>query len=169
LYAERFPIFIKISLIAYAPLIALVLLNHYSDKLIPWVWMAQHHISPTLVAILLILASFLSQMAGHSVIRAVTVPIVLQSIIAPLRPVKIRTAFSALKRRWGVFTVTTLIVFIATIIGIILLVLPGLTIATIFALVVPVVMMEDLGIKDTLVRSFHLMKRSWAASLAITV
>jgi hypothetical protein len=94
---------------------------------------------------------------------------VLQSIIAPLRPVRISTGFEALKRRWRVFAVATVVVLFSSIIGAIFLILPGLLIATTFALYAPIVMMENLGVRATLKRSYQLMKRSKAAVLIITV
>jgi len=155
--------------VCYAPFIVLTLLNHFSDYVIPWERIAHKNVAVFLLAVALILLTFFSQMIAHSVVRAVTIPVVLQSIIAPLRPVRIGTAFDALKRRWRVFTIASLLVLFSSIFGMILFIIPGVTIMTIFALYAPVVMMEDLGVRATLKRSYRLMTRSKGAVVIITL
>ncbi|HZS46945.1 MAG TPA: serine/threonine-protein kinase [Blastocatellia bacterium] len=169
LYAERFPIFIKISLIVYVPLILLVLLNKFDKQIIPWEWLGQHGSAlPVLVAIFLILSTMLSQLGAAVVINAMTVPIVLQSIVAPLRPISIRPVAAALLRRWRVFILTSAIVVICSIIGFLLLFIPGILVHMSFALYAPVIMMEGLNVRNTLKRAYRLMKRSWTTVLIIT-
>ena len=170
LYSERFPIFLKVSLIAYTPLIILVFLNYFSNKVIPWERISK--LGPfalPAVAIFLLIAMMFSQIGANVIVNAVAVPVVLQAIIAPLRPIKVAKPFAELRRRWRSFLGASLIVGVLTFIGSLLLFLPGLFVRACFALYAPVIMMEGLGIRDSLKRSFRLMKRAWTTVLAISV
>jgi len=169
MYAERFNIFIKITLVAHAPWIALALLNRFGDKYIDWNHVSDNQVIAILVPLLLVLSTMMSQLAGHCIMNAVTVPIVLQSIAAPLRPIKISSAIAALKRRWVVFTILSFMVVLMKIVGLLLFVLPGIFVSMAFALYAPVVIMENYGIRGSIKRSFNLMKRSWTTVLAISI
>ena len=167
LYSERFPAFIKLSLLAYAPLIAVVGFINLSDKVIPW-----ENLSPTgqmLVALLIILSLIAANLLAYSTVAALTIPLVVQAIIAPLRRVQIRTALATLKRRWWVFSAATIVVMAIILAGIVAFVLPGSVAAVCYCLYAPVAVMEGLGVRGTLKRARSLMKRSWSAALIITI
>ncbi|HXG64197.1 MAG TPA: serine/threonine-protein kinase [Blastocatellia bacterium] len=163
LYSEHLPAFLKISLLAYVPLIViLALLRLPSWETLPPEWLK-------VIAIPLFLGMVVANLLAYFTISALTVPIVIQLMIAPLRQVSIRTAFAALRRRWWAFTATSLVVLTMILLGAGLLVLPGAVAAVCYALYAPVVVMENLGVRATLKRARRLMQRSWSTVLIITI
>ena len=162
LYSERFPTFFKISLLAYLPMIVSLLLFIFSDKLIA------EHIGLT-AGLVMLAANITTNLLAYAIVSAVTVPIVIQLMIAPLRQVRVRTAFATLKHRWWVFSATTVVVLTLILGGAVLLVIPGIMAALYFALYAPVVVMEKSGVWGTLKRARRLMKRSWSTMLVITI
>ena len=102
-------------------------------------------------------------------VSAATVPVVVQLMVAPLRPVRIATAIAALKRRWRVFAITSVLVMILILFGSVLFILPGLLAAVIYALYAPVVIMEQHGMRGTLRRSRALSRRAFVTVLVITI
>jgi serine/threonine protein kinase len=166
LYSENFPAFLKIALLAYSPLIALLGIVYALDNSIPWEHMSQGGI------VALLLALGISGLVGHlfaySVISAVTVPIVIQLTVAPLRPVRIRSALALLRRSWRVFAMTTIVVTSLIFLGSALIV-PGIVIAVCYALYAPVAVTEGLGVRATMRRARHLAKRAWTTVLTITL
>jgi lysylphosphatidylglycerol synthetase-like protein (DUF2156 family) len=102
-------------------------------------------------------------------VTAATVPVVLQLTIAPLRAVKIETAVTALKRRWRVFALTSLLVLTLILLGSVLFVIPGVIAALVFGLYAPVAIMEQHGVRGTLHRSRILSRRALGTVLVITL
>ena len=166
LYSEHFPTFFKIAVVGYAPLILLSLMN-LSDRFVP----AERFSPPQLMiyGLLIFLAMVISLLFASFFVSAVTVPVVVQLMIAPLRPVRIAEAVAALKRRWRVFAVTLLLVTVLILLGSILFVVPGVIVAVIYALAAPVVIMEQHGVFGTLRRSRNLSARAPGTALVITL
>jgi serine/threonine protein kinase len=167
LYSENFPTFLKISLLAYAPLILLVGFINLSDKVVPWA-----SFSPMVIGIiwsLIFLAMIAANLLAYSVVSAMTVPIVVQSMVAPLRPVTVGVAFATLKRRWRAFFATSVVVLAMILVGTVVFVLPGILAAIGYALYAPVAVMEQSPVRATLKRARSLMKRSWSTVLIITL
>jgi len=164
LYSEHFPTFIRISLIGYAPLIAVLLVSN-GDFL---AFQNLSQIQQAIIGISLFALMVISLLIAYFFVSAATVPIVLQLIISPLRTLNLKTALAALRRRWRVFVLTSLLVGAMIMIGGILFIIPGVIAATIFALYAPVALMEDLSVRDTLRRSRELSSRARATSLLIT-
>ena len=79
-----------------------------------------------------------------------TVPIVVQLMIAPLRQVEIGTALAILRRHWWVFSLTSLVVIATILVGAALLIVPGAVVAVSYALYAPVAVMEGSGVWTTL-------------------
>src|ERR1051325_12231429 len=99
------------------------------------------------------LAMVITLLFAYFFVSAATVPVVVQLMIAPLRPVRIGVAIAAVKRRWRIFAITSLIVMALILLGSIVFVIPGLIAAVVFALYTPVVIMEERGVRATLRRS----------------
>ena len=165
LYSEHFPTFFKISLLGYAPFAVLALLNlaDFID--------GETLSRPQLIVYgaVVFLAMVVSLLFASFFVSAATVPVVVQLMIAPLRPVRISTALAALKRRWRVFVVTSLLVTTLILLGSILLIVPGVVLAFLFVLSAPVVMMEQHGVWGTLRRSRTLSRRAFGTALVITL
>jgi serine/threonine protein kinase len=157
LYSEHFPVFLKISLFAYAPLLALIVFINLNLAVSPF------------IGALLFLCMMVANLFAYFIVSAVTVPIVTQFIIAPLRPLQISTAFARLKRRWWMLSVTSVVVTTIILIGALLCTVLGILAAVRYVLYAPVVVMEDLGMRATLKRARSLMKRSWSTVLIITI
>lgn len=166
LYSEHFPTFIKIALLGYAPFTLLALVNYF-DFLVDG-----ERLSPTQLmwfAIVVFVAMVTTLLFAYFFVSAVTVPVVVQLMIAPLRPVRISAGVAALKRRWRVFAITSLLVMVLILFGSILFIIPGLLVAVIYALYAPVVIMEQHGVRGTLRRSRTLSRRTFVTALVITV
>jgi serine/threonine protein kinase len=162
LYSEHFPTFLKISLLAHVPLIILAVLLVFNDLAMLKGWAPR----PLLQGIggLLALLSFIVNFLANSVIVGMTVLIVMQLIMAPLRPIQVREALAVLKSRWRPFLSTSIRLSIRILLGFtlgaFLLFIPGLVIMIRYTLYVPVVLIEGLEKKAALHRARELMRRS---------
>ena len=166
LYSEHFPTFFKIALLGYAPFTVLALLN-VSNLLVDGEALSQTELAS--FAIGLFLTMVVTLLFAYFFVSAVTVPVVVQLMIAPLRPVKIRDAIAALRRRWRIFAFTSVLVMTLILFGSILFIIPGLLAATIYGLYAPVVIMEQHGVRGTLRRSRALSRRAFGTVLVITL
>jgi len=165
LYSEHFPTFFKIALIGYAPFTLLALANVLN--LIDGERLAQTQLMA--LAIGTFIAMVVLLLFAYFFVSAAIVPVVVQLMIAPLRPARIGTALTALKRRWRIFALTSLLVLTMILLGSILFVIPGLIAALIFGLYAPVAIMEQYGVRGTLRRSRMLSRRALGTVLVITL
>src|SRR5689334_18269641 len=163
LYSEHFPTFFKIALIGYAPFTLLALANVLN--LIDGERLAQTQLMA--LAIGTFIAMVVLLLFAYFFVSAAIVPVVVQLMIAPLRPARIGTALTALKRRWRTFALTSLLVLTMILLGSILFVIPGLIAALIFGLYAPVAIMEQYGVRGTLRRSRMLSRRAMGTVLVI--
>jgi len=194
LYSEQFPVFLKISLLGYAPLIIYLVGSCVCPDMIPY-----ERLSATLQQSIGVTLGLIVPMMGHLlayyIISGATVPIVVQLMLAPLRPVRILAAIAPLKHRWRTFLETSAVVMLIILVltalflgpfialpspnsvfliileaaGAALFFIPVIATAGFFALYPPVVVIEGLGVRATLKRTHTLLKRSWITVLAITV
>jgi serine/threonine protein kinase len=158
LYSEYFPKFLRISLLAHIPIVILAFLLFGFDTL-----KNQHLFSKPLEIALsscLTLLSMVVNFLTTSVITALTVVIVTQLHVAPMRPVSLRDSFAVLKKRWRPFLRTSIRVSLTIILGFVLLVIPGFIMMIRYALYAPVVLMEGLEKRAALKRSNELSRRS---------
>ena len=162
LYSDRFPVMFKGSLVAYAPLIAIVLSLYAADTM-------KLKFIPLLAAQLLMFAMIAANLAAYFIVSAALAPLVAQSIVSPLQELKLATAWRALRRRWWTLAVTTAIVTASTFVGTLLFVAPGVLVATMHVLYAPVAVMENEGVIRTLRRARGLAWRSWSTVAIITV
>ncbi|HEX8775181.1 MAG TPA: serine/threonine-protein kinase [Pyrinomonadaceae bacterium] len=158
LYSEYFPVFLQISVLAHVPLIILAALMLLSD------FMNVRQLAPTpvliSVSVMLGLLSIIVNFLAHSFITGMTVLIAMQLIIAPLRPVRVRDTFAALKKRRRPFLSTSIRLSLRMLVGFIPLVVPGIVMIIRYALYAPVVLLEGLEKKEALKRARELMRRS---------
>lgn len=160
LYSEHFPVFIKISLIAYTPLIIIVGALFLTDKV---------EIAGFYTNVGLFVAMIIANILAYFVVSAATVPVVIQLILAPLRRVNLKTAFAAIWKRRRVFIISSVTITALILLGITLFIIPGIIIAIFYVLYAPVVVMEDLGVRAALRRARQLIKRNWKTGLVITI
>jgi len=166
LYSEHFPTFIKISVLGYAPLMIVLGLMRLSDK---FVSAETPQTNLIILALIELGAMLLALLFAYFSVTAATVPVVVQLMVAPLRSVRIKDALNAVKNRWRVFTLTSVLVMTSIFLGSIVIVLPGLIIAVLFALYAPVAIMEDAGVRQTLRRSRQLSKKALLSVVIITI
>ncbi|HEV2880486.1 MAG TPA: serine/threonine-protein kinase [Pyrinomonadaceae bacterium] len=165
LYSEHFPKFLRISLLAHLPVIAMTFVMFGLDA------MQRAKVMPKLLIIALtlvfgllnVVANFLST----SVITAMTALMVTQLHVAPMRPISMRDALSVLKRRWRPFLRTSIRVSLTVMIGFVLLFIPGLVMMIKYALYAPVVLMEGLEKRAALIRADELSRRSRRTVIAL--
>ena len=157
LYSEYFPEFLKLSLLAHIPTIIVMLMAVGLRLAEPRLGKV-----PTIIlAIPLALLTIVAQFVTASTISGMTAIIVTQLAVAPMKPVKLRTAFAILRRRLKPFVKTGIGVSLRIILGWILLVIPGLILTARYLLWAPVVLMEGLEKKAARQRARSLASRSW--------
>ena len=158
LYSEHFPLFLKISLLAHIPVALLTLLLIFMEvaEARHWLQRPWHIILPVVVNLLSIVVSFLA----NSAIAGITVLMVVQLTLAPLRPVEIRPAFARLRKRWRPFLSTSLRVGLRILLGFIFLLVPGIVMMVRYTLYAPVVLLEGLEKKAAMKRARELVRRS---------
>jgi hypothetical protein len=158
IFSEHFPTFLRISVISYLPCLALLLLQFGNHLMI------HAGVTPSGVArainITLNLLSFLVSLLCNATITGVVVPIIIQLIVTPLRPIQSRAAFSLLRRRLRPFITTSLLLIPLTSVGMLLCILPGVIMNVMFSLTVPVVIIENLRNWAALRRSHTLVRRA---------
>jgi serine/threonine protein kinase len=158
LYSEYFPKFFIASLLVNLPgilLYGLVLLNTVLLKT-----QVISLLSGAITAVIFGLLKFILTFLASSVLSGVTVWMVTHLMLAPLRPVRVRRAFAAVKKKLRPVMTTTLLFTMLIFLGFILLFIPGIILMITYALTMPVVMMENLSGRAAMKRAKALAKRS---------
>src|SRR5689334_10819543 len=167
LYSEHFPTFFKIALFGYAPFTVVAVLYRFSDVLINPTRLSWTQLM--VMAVVFFLTMVVSLLFAYFFVSAATVPVVVQLTIAPLRPIRIKSVLAALKRRWRIFALASLLVLTLILAGSLLFVIPGLIAALVYGLYGPVVIMERQGVRGTLRRRQILSRRALGTVLVITL
>ena len=163
LYSEYFPKFLKLSLLAHIPVIAVTLM------MVLFRLTENHMAKPVKIAVVLPLAllqigaSFLT----GSIISGVTAIIVAQLSAAPLKPVELRSAFKVMRARWRPFLNTGIRLAVRIMLGLCLCIIPGLVMMARYFLWAPVVLMEGLEKKAARQRARALASRSWRTIILV--
>jgi len=171
LYSEYFPKFLKLSLIAHVPMIitSLLLIAAFLwYKNWPPVGLFNKVVVISVIAFLSLL-KFVATTISVAVISGVTAIIITQLTAAPLRPVKLREAFVLLRKRWRPFLRTMIRVTLLILLGIILLVIPGMVLWMRYSLYAPVVLIEGLQGKAAMRRARALASRSWKTVIIVAI
>ncbi|HEX8176783.1 MAG TPA: bifunctional serine/threonine protein kinase/MFS transporter [Pyrinomonadaceae bacterium] len=165
LFSEHLPLFLRLVLIVYSPLILLtltqiILSNLTANGVVP------RPIGNTIGAVLSLLNLFMAFFVG-AVIVGLTTRLVTQLLAAPLRPLKLKPAFAALRKRLKPLTLTGMAFSFLTILGMTLCVAPGLYVLITYYLVTPVVMMEGIRGRAAFRRAKELTRRSWRTVITV--
>src|SRR5262249_31177354 len=141
MYSEYFPKFVRLSIVVYSASALVSLIQFFlarnlfcsADSVRGQIWRAIFGLS-----------NFLLNFVASSIVVAVTIRLVTQLNLAPLKPLRVRSAFRSVKPRlWPLLKITMLIGCLS-----ILLLGPGIVPGAIFyinsALTAPVVIMEKL-------------------------
>jgi serine/threonine protein kinase len=167
LYSEHLPTFMRLALLAYAPVMLMTLLK------VTFMFLVSRHligkpwdvISTTTTNLLGVLLTFFSA----SVVGGITTWLVSQLLAVPLRPLLLRPAFNALRERLWPFMLTGLVASVMAVVGLMLCVLPGIYVLANVCLLGSVLMMEDVRGRAALKRSRALYKRSRRTVMAIVL
>ena len=167
LYSEHFPKFFRASLLTYSPLILLSLIQLALEIL-----MFRGVISPETTNITQACISLLTTILifiASNVIIGVTIRLVTQLFLAPLRPLQLRRVFAALKKRLRPLMGTTLLVMLFSFLWGLLFIIPGVIYYINSSLAASVVMMENMKGRAAIRRSKTLVKRSRRTVIAILI
>ncbi|MBA3320200.1 MAG: serine/threonine protein kinase [Pyrinomonadaceae bacterium] len=167
LYSERFPIFFRIAVLAYLPVIGVTLLQ------LLFSFLNARDTMPKAVAItlsiILGLLTMIVNFLAPSIISGLTALLVTQWFLAPLRPVNLGGVLAVLRKKAWPFFTTGLLVSALFVVGCILLLLPGLIVLRRYALYAPIVLVEGLKNRAAMRRSRELTARAprtvWAVVL----
>ncbi len=161
IYSEYFPEIIKVSLLAHIPVILVAALT------ISLTWAGPEAGKPVPLFVglsfgtLKIAATFVTS----STIAGLVAIIVTRLAAAPLQPVSVRSAVEVLRRNWWPFFATGLLASVWILLGLVLLVVPGLVLTVRYSLWAPVVLMEGFQKGAALRRSRELATRSWRITI----
>ncbi len=158
LYSEYFPQFFAVSLLLNIPAIVVEVLDVLNSTLMATNTMPEN-VGLYAAWMMKTLKVIFSLLVG-SVLTAVTVRMVTQFMLAPLRPLRVRQAFEAVRKRLRPFLITAAMLNALTIAGFAFALIPGVIVMTIFALTMPVMMMENLSGWGAMKRARLLAKRS---------
>ena len=171
LYSEYFPKFLKLSFLAHIPVIVTSILlcgMLILDHVLPHGGIAQRVAIIGVTAIIGLL-NLVAYFIATAVISGVTSIIVVQLGVAPLRPVKLRSAIAILRKRWRPFISTMIRLILRIIGGYLLFIIPGLIMQVRYALWAPIVLIEGLEKKAALKRSRELGSRSWRTLIIVSI
>ncbi len=167
LYIEHFPKFFRVTFLMYLPLIALqaALLINGSTGTTKTQIAGGNGVTVTTTAASIMemclgLLTFVVNFLINAIIAGVTIRLVTQIFLSPLRPLSLRVAYKAVRKRLKPLLTTLFRAGIKAVIGLCLLVVPGIIIFINNSLAAPVVMMEGLRGKAALKRSKTLVKRA---------
>jgi serine/threonine protein kinase len=175
LYIEHFPKFFRVTFLMYLPIIALhvVLLIIGLKAGAPpaeaaggvrfTIGKSAAGAIETVISILVFFANFFI----NALIIGVTIRLVTQLFLSPLRPLQLRTAYVAVKKRLKPLLITITIGSIRWVLGLLLLLIPGVIMFINYSLAAPVVMMEGLKGRAALKRSKALVRRCWRSVIVI--
>ena len=160
MYGEQSPVLLRLSVLAYTPLVVFLVGLAILD--------ARGVDTSPLMSALIILTMIALNVGTYLLMPALVAPIVYEAVVAPLRPTAFADAWAAVRRRRKALMYATACVVALTAVASLFLVLPGAIVAIGFAVYAPVVVMEDISVRDALRRARRLARRAWRTVLIIT-
>lgn len=164
IYSEHLPKFIGLTLIIFLPFIITSLLKLAIDGLYIAGVLNQFRLE-VLNAVLVLPLTFIGIFCGQ-LVTGTSTWLVVQFLSVPLRPLKVRTALEAMKKKWKRLLGTGLLTTVLTFLGFAACLVGFPILHILFALTAPVVMMEDLRGFAALKRSKKLVLRSLKTTVA---
>ncbi|MEO7673997.1 MAG: protein kinase [Pyrinomonadaceae bacterium] len=151
IYTEHFPKFLGIAVLLFTPFMVATLLNVGFSVF--YIGIENQTLGANIwKGAFTLLTMFTGFFCGYLVVGTTTW-LVNQILSFPLRPVRIRPALLATRKKWKHLIGTGILSTVLTFLGYALCLIPGIILSVTLALVAPVVMMENL-------RGFAAMKRS---------
>lgn len=163
IYSENAVKFVLLAFIVYLPMEVLFVLNTTVALLEESGAVGELTILRTVTAISFSLSGFFC----GTILAGVVTWLVAQKMAVPMRPLALRPAFAAVRKRLKSLFGTAVFSSIISFLGFMCLLVPGLIMWVCWALVTPVVMMEGLKGRRAFARSFQLVKRNIWTTLGI--
>lgn len=166
IYSEHLPKFVGLTTVFFLPVIFLTILGIVLSFL-----KVSGDLENNTANILIGTTSFTVWVLTHYctyLIIGATTWIVAQHLAVPLRPIRVRPALRAVKKRWKAFAWTGILNTLLTYLGLAACGVGLFVASVVWSLFAPVVMMENLSGWKALKRSYKLVGRSvWTATAAI--
>ncbi len=164
IYSQHLPKFLGLAILLYLPFIVFTILKVTVTSLYAGEAISRNT-SSWLSGILTLGTTFVGIFCGHF-ITGTTTWTVTQILAMPLRPVKLRPALEAARKKWKTFAGTGLVSTILVFLGLLICLIGFPILYVWFALVSSVVMMENLRGRAALKRSKKLVMRSLGTTAA---
>ncbi len=162
IYGKYLPTFLWISVFVFLP-VTLLSVMPFVFQILQYVGMVESTFLTVVGAISAVLSMFAGFFFGAVGFGTMTL-IIARHLAAPLRPLDLRSAFQTVKQKWktifGLVSLTSVLILLGFSIGICLLGIPGIYLTARFAMLTPVIVMENLRGRAALRRSNELFKRS---------
>ncbi|MCS6874906.1 MAG: protein kinase [Pyrinomonadaceae bacterium] len=113
--------------------------------------------------------SFLVQSVSAAFLVGYSTWLVGQRLALPLRPIELTKIFKLIRPKLKKLVVTVVIFSIISFLGVLCCIIPGIWIAVRYLLISPVVVIENLRIKQAFKRSAELVKRSYRTAFALVI
>jgi len=164
IYSEHLPKFLGLAVLLFIPAIILTIASVIVSILS--VTQVTNSVTSTILKVVFMMLSVVAIFFCAHMIGGTTTWLVNQILAFPLRPVRIRPALAATRKKWKKLIGTGFLAAIVTAVGWALCIVPGLVLQVFLLLVAPVVMMENLKGFAAFKRSKELVKRSLLTSTA---
>ncbi len=164
IYSKHLPKFISLSTLIFTPLAFITLIKVLLD--IFYIGEQISEMSATMLSVVLNIVSFFVALLCNYFVFGTTTWIVAQTLAVPLRPVRLRPAIAATRKKWKRLVGTGLLTTILSFIGLIPCIAPFFIMTIAWTLVAPIVMMENLRGRAAMKRSTALVKRSLRTTTA---
>ena len=167
IYSKHLPKFLGLSVLFYLPVIIFTFIEVVFSA-----FYVSGQVSDSAATVMSVLFFFASLSLGFlcaSFISGTTTWIVAQTLAVPLRPVRLRPALEATRKKWKTLVGTGLLTAVLSFVGYAFCFIPGLILSVLWALVSPIVMMENLRGRAAMKRSTALVKRSLRTTTSATL
>ncbi len=163
LYSRYLPKFLLLALVTYIPMIILTV------AVVSVSFLDLDKSDFAKLKTLLTLLLFFVTLTCGSVVVGANCWLVAQTLAFPLKPVRIRPALEAVRRRWKKLIWTSILQSVLIVVGYAFCLIPGVILTVIWGLASAVVMMEGKSGFAALRRSKELVKRSLRTTIATTL
>lgn len=163
LYSENFLKFVLLAFIVYLPMDLIFLTQTVISIL------SESGIIPGSTALRVALQGIftLSGIFSATILSGIITWLVAQKMAVPVRPLKLRPALKAVRRRIKPLLITALTSLVVGALALSCLVIPGIVVWVCWALVTPVVMLEGLNGRKAFARSYQLVRRNVRTTVAV--
>lgn len=165
IYSENFLKFILLAFIVYLPM-ELIFLTKSAFSILSE--------SGIIFESVIVRASLdavfgLSGIFSGTILSGIMAWLVAQKMAVPVRPLKLRPAFRAVRKRLKSLIVTAIISIVVGALAMACFIIPGIIVWVCWALVTPVVMLENLSGRKAFARSYQLVRRNLKTTIAVMV